>query len=110
MARWHVVGVISPSKGEMRRGKAKVSSESVGLPKYKDGFGILREITREGLHLTNKVVDMVSNNAWSWPIEWASKFPMFNNSYVHSLDANKSDILFWRNMHGLEKRFSVGVT
>ncbi|GJY76498.1 hypothetical protein Tco_0481614 [Tanacetum coccineum] len=110
-------------KGEMRRGKAKVSWESVGLPKYKDGLGILwfdnwcplspssyiltvRDITREGLHLTNKVVDMVSNNAWSWPIEWASKFPMFNNSYVHSLDANKSDILFWRNMHGLEKRFS----
>ncbi|GJV30013.1 hypothetical protein Tco_1386461 [Tanacetum coccineum] len=103
------------SQGDASKGKAKVSWEVVCLPKNKGGLGVrlldtfnkaLMDIHNAGLLLSSKVKDAVHNGVWTWPIEWASKYPSLN-SVVVPLLVDTDDKLEWYNKVGLSIPFSV---
>ncbi|GJX80283.1 uncharacterized protein Tco_0328432 [Tanacetum coccineum] len=53
--------------GVMRRGKAKVASEDICLPKYEGAiFGVSYD-------LDTKVANLILQNTWTWPDEWANR-------------------------------------
>ncbi|GJV83920.1 hypothetical protein Tco_1523818 [Tanacetum coccineum] len=38
-------------------------------------FLTLRDITREGFSIQSKVVDLMTNGTWNWPLSWLAKAP-----------------------------------
>ena len=66
-----------------------------------------RDINRAGFHSSSKVVDVLDNGSWNWPIEWQDKYPMVYSLTVPTLDPNSRDLLVWRNQNDVEMQFSV---
>nr|GEZ79557.1 hypothetical protein [Tanacetum cinerariifolium] len=65
-----------------------------------------RDIHRAGFNLYSKVKDAIHNGEWSWPVDWFSKYPLFNLVAVPTLSA-MHDRLEWRNRLEIVKPFSV---
>ncbi|PWA78157.1 reverse transcriptase domain, Reverse transcriptase zinc-binding domain protein [Artemisia annua] len=68
-----------------------------------------RDINRAGFNMSSRLVDFIINNAWNWPINWATRYPNIYNATVLTLNNNTLDILVWRDRLGIERPFSVGV-
>nr|XP_043629999.1 uncharacterized protein LOC122601298 [Erigeron canadensis] len=91
------------SQGTLKKGKVKVTRDSVCLPKEERGLGVQkleqfnvaliaghiwrlltlntlidkvspRLIANAGFQLNARVLDVVVNNSWTWPISWADRF------------------------------------
>ncbi|GKF11991.1 hypothetical protein Tco_0049917, partial [Tanacetum coccineum] len=61
-----ILSVLPFEEGDMRCGKAKVSWDAICLPKNEGGLGF---------HMSDTVSDVLVNDTWKWPIEWAVKYP-----------------------------------
>ncbi|XP_071739744.1 uncharacterized protein [Rutidosis leptorrhynchoides] len=57
-----------------------------------------RDIRRAGYNGNATVSSLLSNNSWSWPQSWYSKYPMLANIAV--LDKSKHDSVRWRDTEG----------
>ncbi|GJW85217.1 hypothetical protein Tco_0158362 [Tanacetum coccineum] len=68
-----------------------------------------RDIYREGFKLSSKVVDLVVNNAWSWPQTWITKAPILLHILAPNLDVHIHDEYRWRGLNGSFSGFSVTV-
>ncbi|GKC71738.1 putative RNA-directed DNA polymerase, eukaryota, reverse transcriptase zinc-binding domain protein [Tanacetum coccineum] len=73
--------------GEFKRGKYKVAWE--------------------GFHLNNKVADLVSNGAWTWPQPWLNKTSDLGVLNVPALDLLRHDVRQWHDRHGNLSSFYV---
>nr|GEW61156.1 hypothetical protein [Tanacetum cinerariifolium] len=60
-----------------------------------------------GYHSSSKVVDVLNNDNWNWPIEWQDKYPMACSLTVSILDRSSLDLLVWRKQNDVEMQFSV---
>lgn len=50
--------------------------------------------------MNDKVVDVIHNGDWRWKTDWTDIQPPL-------LDPNKDDMLFWKDLNGNLKPFSV---
>lgn len=67
----------------------------------------VRVITRVGFKLSYRVADVIRNGTWNWPNDWLTRFPMLTNMDVPDLDHSTRDTLFWRDVYGSFRTFSV---
>nr|XP_043611662.1 uncharacterized protein LOC122583310 [Erigeron canadensis] len=61
-------------------------------------------ISSADFHGTTKVVDLIVEGSWIWPIEWNDKFP---NLCVPIIEAHRDDDLIWRDSKGVLTDISV---
>ncbi|GJX59639.1 reverse transcriptase domain, reverse transcriptase zinc-binding domain protein [Tanacetum coccineum] len=111
-------------QGEMKRGKAKVSWESLCMSKQEGDqasawFDTWATHTSLITHMSNKndtdvdfsydvkVADIVENGTWKWPLAWYDMFPILNKIAIPNIDENKQDNLFWKNINETLCEFSV---
>ena len=66
-----------------------------------------RAITNAGFNLHDKVADVVSNGAWSWPVSWFDNFPVLMNVPTPILNDEHVDTLQWKMRDGTFRLFSV---
>ncbi|GJZ47911.1 hypothetical protein Tco_0601743 [Tanacetum coccineum] len=66
-----------------------------------------RMIGLVGLDINAKVIDLVDNNSWSWPIDWVGRYDEVLNVPVLVLNNELKDRTYWCNKKGKEKQFSV---
>nr|GEZ52222.1 RNA-directed DNA polymerase, eukaryota, reverse transcriptase zinc-binding domain protein [Tanacetum cinerariifolium] len=59
------------------------------------------------LDISAKVIDLIDNNSWSWPIDWVSEYDDVLNVPVSALNCKVEDRTYWCNKKGKEKHFSV---
>ena len=66
----------------------------------------VRSITREGLDLRERVVDMVNSGSWNFPNTWLDLFPalIFHDIPIFS---NREDQVLWRKSDGNSHYFAV---
>ncbi|GJU50139.1 putative RNA-directed DNA polymerase, eukaryota, reverse transcriptase zinc-binding domain protein [Tanacetum coccineum] len=65
-----------------------------------------RDITREGFTIQSKVVDLVTNGTWNWPLSWLAKAPNLA-LIVAPILVNSHDFIQWRDINGNMADFSV---
>nr|GEZ13934.1 hypothetical protein [Tanacetum cinerariifolium] len=93
-----LVPSIAKSKGEMKRGKAKVAWNSVCLPKQKGGLGFL---------LSNVVYDIILIGGLAWSLSLYTRAQVLYNCIVYALSHDCKDRLVQKDLHGNEKQLSV---
>ncbi|GJS24534.1 reverse transcriptase domain, reverse transcriptase zinc-binding domain protein [Tanacetum coccineum] len=106
--------------GEMKRGKAKVSWESLCMPKQEGDLGVAEDIINQKVSSSPCVLlewkwqesfilvaDIVENGTWKWPLAWYDMFPILNQIAIPNIDENKQDSLFWKNINETLCEFSV---
>ncbi|GJY76309.1 hypothetical protein Tco_0481425 [Tanacetum coccineum] len=55
-------------------------------------FLTLRDITREGFSIQSKVVDLMTNGTWNWPLSWLAKAPNLMSIAAPTL-VNQNDLV-----------------
>ncbi|GJZ85566.1 RNA-directed DNA polymerase, eukaryota, reverse transcriptase zinc-binding domain protein [Tanacetum coccineum] len=66
-----------------------------------------RMIHMAGLDINAKVIDLINNNSWCWPIDWVGKYDSVLNVPVPILVDDLEDKPVWCNKKGKEKVFNV---
>ncbi|GJS38753.1 reverse transcriptase domain, reverse transcriptase zinc-binding domain protein [Tanacetum coccineum] len=67
-----------------------------------------RAINYAGLNMNTKVAEVISDYAWSWPTEWATRYPHLFSLTILDLNVNEVDQVVWRNRTGIKNMFYVG--
>ncbi|GKA88883.1 RNA-directed DNA polymerase, eukaryota, reverse transcriptase zinc-binding domain protein [Tanacetum coccineum] len=63
-----------------------------------------RTIGLAGLDINAKVIDLIDNNSWSWPIDWVGEYDDVLNVPVPALNSELEDRTYWCNKKGKEKQ------
>ncbi|GKA24241.1 zf-CCHC domain-containing protein [Tanacetum coccineum] len=58
-------------------------------------FLTLRDITREGFSIQSKVVDLMTNGTWNWPLSWLAKAPNLMSIAAPTLVNQNDHIDIW---------------
>ncbi|GJU34638.1 uncharacterized protein Tco_1182992 [Tanacetum coccineum] len=66
-----------------------------------------RDIHAAGFSMQTTVADVVSQNAWTWPLEWANRYPLIFAMTVPSLNEDNDQVV-WKSRLDIIKPFSVG--
>ncbi|GJS76052.1 reverse transcriptase domain, reverse transcriptase zinc-binding domain protein [Tanacetum coccineum] len=69
----------------------------------------VRDIHRAGFELSNSVIDDITNENWSWPVDWYAKYPLLNMYTVHTLIPNTLDRMVWISSNGADNEFYVSI-
>ncbi|GJQ91090.1 reverse transcriptase domain-containing protein [Tanacetum coccineum] len=70
-------------------------------------FLTVRDITREGFNMLNTVADLEENRGWLWPNSWLQKALILVTVPAPNLEANRIDIVKWRELNRTMYEFSV---
>ncbi|GKA33214.1 RNA-directed DNA polymerase, eukaryota, reverse transcriptase zinc-binding domain protein, partial [Tanacetum coccineum] len=62
-----------------------------------------RMIYIAGLDINAKVIDLIKNNAWCWPIDWGNEYDSMLDVLVPNLNSDLEDKPVWINKKGKEK-------
>nr|GEV25096.1 hypothetical protein [Tanacetum cinerariifolium] len=68
------------------------------------------DIHRAGFELSNSVMDGITNENRSWPIDWYVKCPLLNMYTVPTLIPNTLDRMVWISSNGKDNEFSVSIS
>nr|GEU36737.1 hypothetical protein [Tanacetum cinerariifolium] len=66
-----------------------------------------RDIHAASFSMQTTVADVVSQNAWTWPLEWAHRYPLIFAITVLSLNEDNDQVV-WKYKLDITKPFSVG--
>ncbi|GKC04702.1 hypothetical protein Tco_0996312 [Tanacetum coccineum] len=66
-----------------------------------------RMISLVGLSTNTKVIDMIENNYWNWPIDYIGEYDTVLDVLVPILNDDLEDKVVWYNKKNKEKYFSV---
>ncbi|GJW53963.1 RNA-directed DNA polymerase, eukaryota, reverse transcriptase zinc-binding domain protein [Tanacetum coccineum] len=66
-----------------------------------------RVIYLAGLDINAKVIDLIENNNWCWPIDWMTEYDTVIDVPVPTLNNDVEDRSVWFNKKGKEKEFSA---
>ncbi|GKC42719.1 RNA-directed DNA polymerase, eukaryota, reverse transcriptase zinc-binding domain protein [Tanacetum coccineum] len=97
------------NSGNSAQGKARVSWNLVCRPKEQGGLAnIVPRKARNDARMKDidTIADLVHNEAWMWPSEWLSKFPILSHVEVPNLN-QENDTVWWINDSNNEVKYSV---
>ncbi|GJU49928.1 hypothetical protein Tco_1219483 [Tanacetum coccineum] len=66
-----------------------------------------RVIYLAGLDINAKVIDLIENNNWCWPIDWMTEYDTVIDVLVPKMNNDVEDRTIWCNKKGKEKEFSA---
>ncbi|GJY36059.1 putative reverse transcriptase domain-containing protein [Tanacetum coccineum] len=100
-------------QGEMKKGKAKVTLNSICVPKHEGGLDVCplkdmlsnRDIARSGFSLDDSVSNLIFDDVWRWPPDWLSRFPSMAQLHVPLLLDDMDDVILWRDRDGVWRSF-----
>nr|GEW80103.1 reverse transcriptase domain-containing protein [Tanacetum cinerariifolium] len=99
-------------QGELTRGKAKVSWNSVCKPKEQvwpiSDFIETRDMYDARLKNDCTISDAVKDGKWCWPKDWNNEFDSLQHLQVPVILNEKEDYAVWVNNLGHEKKFRTG--
>ena len=65
-----------------------------------------RDWFRNGFSENSLVSDVLTNDTYRWPVDWVIKFPGLKDAPMFCNNGNQKDITVWRDMNGVNKKFS----
>ncbi|XP_052623926.1 uncharacterized protein LOC128134194 [Lactuca sativa] len=65
-----------------------------------------RDWIRNGFNDNSLVSDVMNNDSYAWPVDWVNKFPGLIDGPMFCNIGNNRDMIVWRDMKGLSKKFS----
>ncbi|GJT25924.1 reverse transcriptase domain, reverse transcriptase zinc-binding domain protein [Tanacetum coccineum] len=73
---------------------------------------VIQSITPQNIHaagfsMQTTLADVVSQNAWEWPLEWVNRYPFIFAMTVPSLNEDNDQVV-WKSRLDIIKPFSVG--
>ena len=65
-----------------------------------------RDWIRNGFNDESLVSDVMTNDSYTWPADWVNKFPGLIDGPMFCNIGNNRDMIVWRDMKGMSKKFS----
>ena len=65
-----------------------------------------RDWFRNGFSENSLVSDVLTNDTYRWPVDWVINFPGLKDAPMFCNIGNQKDITVWRDMNGVNKKFS----